>query len=179
VKMPKPTNMTDEQWEKFQKDMEKQKERSDRIPNDKYQLADQADQYAGWFAIVRASAPDEKKGVTTLTLEHKYFDGMVDLHQQIVSLYGAGDFTATLKSPDPRIPALALVRVYGKVAKDKDGAATISAEYVRVWDWGLFAFMDYGKDKSNRKWVDLRKAQRAYTSRPDNDYYESLLGKRE
>ncbi len=181
VKMPKPDNMTDEEWAKFLKEGEKQKEkdRANVIPEDKYQLADQAGQYVGWFGIVRAS--EEKSGVTTLTLEHKYFDGLVDLHQQIVSLYGAGDFTATVKKAKAGIPALSLVRVYGKVAKDKNGAPTLAADYVRVWDWGQFAFMDYGKDKSNPKWLELRKAAKddIYASRPTPAYYEALLGKRE
>ena len=62
-----------------------------------------------------------------------------------------------------------------------DVAPTIAAEYLRVWDWGLFAFMHYGKDKSNPKWVALRKvpAEKAYDSKPTPAYYESLLGKRE
>jgi hypothetical protein len=79
------------------------------------------------------------------------------------------------------IPPLALVRVYGKASKDKTGGAVIAAEYVRVWDWGLFAFMDYGKDKSNPKWAALRKVagDKSYSSRPTPAYYEELLGKRE
>jgi len=183
VKLPKPTNMTDEEWAKFQKEGEKQREqeKAKTIPQDKYQLADQAGQYVGWFGIVRESSKEEKTGVTTLTLEHKYFDGMVDLHQQIVSIYGAGDFTATISKASTAIPKLSLVRIYGKVAKRKDGTATVAAEYVRVWDWGLFAFMDYGKDKSNPKWIALRKVpgDKAYTSRPGASYYETLLGPRD
>lgn len=183
IKMPKPTNMTDEEWAKFLKEEQKQKEKdkANTIPEDKYQLADQAGQYVGWFGIVRESATDEKSGITTLTIEHKFFDGMVDLHQQIVSIFGAGDFSATLRKGKTVLPALALVRVYGKVAKDKNGAPTIAAEYVRAWDWGLFAFMNYGKDRSNPKWVALRKvaADASYSSRPTPEYYEQLLGKKE
>jgi len=183
AKLPKPSNMTDEEWEKFEKAAEKQKEKelATRIPVDAYQLADQANEYVGWFGIVRESSTDEKAGMTTLTLEHKYFDGLVDLHQQIVSIYGAGDFTATLSKVQTGIPKLSLVRIFGKVAKGKDGRATIAAEYLRVWDWGLFAFMNYGKDKSNPKWVELRKTpgEKSYSSRPDSSYYENLLGARE
>jgi hypothetical protein len=183
VKLPKPSNMTDEEWEKFQKEGEKQREqeKAKRIPVETYQLADQANEYVGWFGIVRDSSADEKTGVTTLTLEHKYFDGMVDLHQQIVSINGAGDYTATLSKASTALPKLSLVRIYGKVVKGADGKATIAAEYVRVWEWGLFAFMDYGKDKSNPKWVALRKVpgNKSYTSRPSSSYYESLLGARE
>jgi hypothetical protein len=181
LKMPKPDNMTEEEWAKFQKDQQKQKDKDkDKvIPEEKYRLAEQAGQYVGWFGIVRESS--EKSGVTTLSLEHKFFDGAIDLHQQIVSIHGAGDFTATLKAAKPAIPKLALVRVYGKVAKDKEGAVSIAADYVRVWDWGLFAFMDYGKDQSNPKWIELRKVpkEKAYSSRPSPSYYEELLGKRE
>jgi len=182
VKLPKPSNMSDEEWAKFQKEGEKQREKEQlkRIPVETYQLADQANEYVGWFGIVRESSTDEKTGVTTLTLEHKYFDGLIDLHQQIVSIYGAGDFVATLSKASTAVPKLSLVRVYGKVAKEKDGTVAVAAEYVRVWDWGLFAFMGYGKDKSNAKWVGLRKVSgdEAYSSRPSASYYEGLLGSR-
>jgi hypothetical protein len=183
LKIPRASNMSDEEWAKFQREMqkEKEKEKTTKIAEDKYVLAEQAGQYVGWFGILRESTTDEKAGVTTLLLEHKFFDGLVDLHQQIVSLYGAGDFSVTLRKQKTGVPPLALVRVYGKVAKDKNGAPTIAAEYVRVWNWGLFAFMDYGKDKSNPKWVELRKAgkDKAYSANPTTAYYEELLGKRE
>ena len=106
---------------------------------------------------------------------------MVDLHQQIVSCYGAGDFKATVKKEKTGIPGLALVRVYGKVALDKDKKPTLAAEYVRVWDWGLFAFMDYGKDKTEPAWVKLRTVpgDKAYELKPTTAYYEERLGKRE
>lgn len=182
VKMPKPSNLSDEEWAKMQKEDEKQreKEKGKSIPEDKYQLAEQSGQYVGWLGILRESVTDDKTKTTTLRVEHKYFDGLVDLHQMIVSLFGGGDFTATLPKSKTAIPALSLVRIYGKVAKDRDGGVTIKAEYVRVWDWGLFAFMDYGKDRSNPKWVELRKSalDRVYSARPDPMYYEARLGKR-
>ena len=129
---------------------------------------------------MRSISTDPKAGSATLALEHKYFDGLVDGNQMIVSIHGAGDFEATLRAKNPSIPKLALVRVYGKVAKDKDGTPRISAEFVRVWDWSLFAFMDYGKDKSNPKWVSLRTLpdDKSYSSNPDEAYYQSLLGPR-
>ena len=185
VKIPKPSDMTDAEWAKFleqeRAEKAKAKAKSERIPQEKYQLIDQVGQVVGWFGILRETSRDDKAGVTSLLLEHKYFDGMIDLHQQIVSLYGAGDFTATLARKETGIPPLALVRVYGKVAKDKNGAPTIAAEHVRFWDWGLFAFMDYGKDKTNPKWQELRKiaGDKAYGSRPTAAYYEERLGKRE
>lgn len=155
------------------------KPRPGTIPQDTYQLADQAGQYVGWFGILREASWDDKAKVTTLLLEHKYFDGLTDLHQQIVSLYGAGDFTATVAKRETGIPLLSLVRVYGKVVKD--GSPRLAAECVRFWDWGVFAFMDYGKDRTNPKWQKLRSVpgSDAYSSRPTAAYYEERLGKRE
>src|SRR5438045_3675767 len=43
VELPKPSNLSDEEWAKMKKDMEKVK--ADTIPDEKYQLADQAGQY--------------------------------------------------------------------------------------------------------------------------------------
>jgi len=179
VNVPKPSNMTDSKWGLIQGQLEK--ERSQRIPQEKYQLADQAGQYVGWFGILREESWDEKTRLTTLVVEHKYFDGMVDLHQQVVSLHGAGDFTATLGKKGTGIPPLALVRVYGTVARDRNGSPAVAAEYIRYWDWGLFAFMNYGKDKGNPRWVQLRKvpADKAYNAVPTTPYYEERLGKRE
>ena len=178
LKMPKAANLSDEEWAKMQKEMDK--ERAGQIPVEKYQLADQGGQYVGWFGILREASRDEKTGGSSLLIQHQYFDGMVDLHQQIVSCYGAGDFRATLPQKSTLIPPLSLVVVYGKVAKDKAGGATVAAEYVRYWDWGLFAFMNYGKDKSNPRWVKLRQADgdKAYSSTPTSAYYEERLGKR-
>jgi len=178
VKIPKPENMTEEEWAKFLKKNEKPDK--DVVPQDKYQLIDEAGAYVGWFGILREKTRDAKTGVTTLVLEHKYFDGATDLHLQIVSLYGGGDFTATLKQKDVDIPLLSLVRVCGKAAKDEKGAPKVTPEYVRTWDWGLFSFMDYGKDRTNAKWTALRKADlgMVYSSRPTPEYYEERLGKR-
>jgi hypothetical protein len=100
----------------------------------------------------------------------------------VVSLYGAGDFQVFIpgKVTAEQIPKLALIRVYGKVA---DGDATrpvVVPEYIRVWDWGRFTFMDYGKDKSNPAWVKLRKIDPddVYDSRVSKEYYEARLGPR-
>ncbi len=41
--------------------------------------------------------------------------------------------------------------------------------------------MPYGKDRSNEKWVKLRKIENdldVYTSNPNDAYYANLLGKR-
>jgi len=150
------------------------------IPMDKYHLKDQIGEYVGWFGIVRDISWDKEKNTSSLLLEHKYFDGLTDLHLQIVSIYGAGDFIATLPGKVDNVPMLSLVRVYGKASKGKDGLPTITSEYIRLWDWGLFSFMDYGKDRTTPKWLKLRKlsGKRAYSSRPTKKFYEERLGTR-
>jgi hypothetical protein len=133
-----------------------------------------------WFGIVREVTEDREKGKTELLVEMKYFDGLTDTHLQIVSIYGAGDFRAIVPGIDHKIKKLSLVRVCGKVEPKPGDVPTVEADYVRVWYWGLFAFMDYGEDKSNPKWVKLRKnkADDVYSSAPDRSYYEERLGKR-
>jgi hypothetical protein len=133
-----------------------------------------------WFGIVRHVEEHKNRRETVLEVEMKFFDGMTDLHQQIVSLYGAGDFQVVIAGTGHRIKKLALVRVYGRVAQDSGGELLVQAEFVRIWDWKLFAFMPYGKDHSNPNWVKLRKMDesRIYSSRPDVAYYEQILGTR-
>src|SRR4029078_2703551 len=78
VKLPKPENMSETEWAKF---MEQDKEvKSNRTPAAAYSLAKQVGEYVGWFGIVREISADPKKGTTNLLLEHKYFDGLSDLH---------------------------------------------------------------------------------------------------
>jgi hypothetical protein len=177
--LPKPQNVSDAEWEKQKKEAEQEKAKL--IPEKDYELAKQIGEYVGWFGIVRGISTDEKTGKTTLTLEHKYFDGLTDAHIHIVSIYGAGDFAASLPRKPDKIGLLSLVCVYGKVNKSDNGMPTIAPEYVRVWDWGLFTFMDYGKDKTNPKWLKLRKVngRDAYDPRPDQKFYEDRLGIRE
>lgn len=147
----------------------------------KYSLSDQKGEYVGWFGIVRGKSVDKKSETTELLLEHKYFDGLTDLHIQIVSIYGGGDFKTVIPRDAADIPYLSLVRVYGKVSVGKDKLPLVTPEYIRVWHWGLFSFMDYGKDYSNPKWVKLRKVSGAdvYSPRPTTKFYEDRLGKRE
>jgi hypothetical protein len=146
-----------------------------------YTLVGQAGRYVGWYGIVRKATYDKASGRTTLLVQHCYSDGLSDAHIQVVSIYGAGDFRAVVVGEAREVPALALVRAYGTVAAGKDGVAEVSAEYVRVWDWGLFTFMNYGADRTNKAWTDLRriKGDDIYTPRPDTKYYEAVLGKRE
>jgi hypothetical protein len=72
------------------------------------------------------------------------------------------------------------VRVYGTVERESGGVPVVSAQFVRVWDWKLFAFMPYGMDNSNPNCVKLRKMDesRIYSSHPDVPYYEQILGTR-
>jgi hypothetical protein len=133
-----------------------------------------------WFGIVRDVHEDKAKNETRLRVEMKYFDAMTDLHLQIVSLYGAGDFEAVIPGTGHGIKNLSLVRVYGKVVGETAGLPLVSAQFVRDWDWGLFAFMDYGSDKSNPQWVKLRKVDKfhIYSGEPDQQYYEDRIGSR-
>jgi hypothetical protein len=133
-----------------------------------------------WFGIVRDVAEDAAKHETRLTVEMKYFDGATDLHQQIVSICGAGDFHVVVAGTGHRIQKLSLVRVYGKVVSEAKGIPTVSAQFVRDWDWKLFAFMLYGNDHGDPQWVKLRQVTGfgVYSSKPDDEYYELRLGTR-
>jgi len=144
-------------------------------------LVGNIDKRVAWFGIVREVKEDKGADATELLVEMKYFDGLTDLHQQIVSISGAGDFTVKIPGTGHKLKPLSLVRVYGKVATEREGLPEVSADFVRSWDWKLFAFMPYGKDRSNPKWVKLRKVEDeldVYDSNPTNAYYEKLLGKR-
>ena len=177
VQMPKPSNVSEAEWAKMQ--AEESKAKAPMTPAAQYRLADQAGKYVGWFGIVREQTWSERDNTTSMLIEHKYFDGLTDLHIQVVLLYGAGDFRVALPGRVANIPKLSLVRVCGKVSK-KAGVPSIDPEYVRVWDWGLFTFMDYGVDKSNPIWVKLRKVkgEDAYSPRPTRQFYEERLGNR-
>lgn len=133
-----------------------------------------------WFGIVREVSADTEKAETELLVEMKYFDGLTDTHLQIVSIYGAGDFRVVIPGVEHKIERLSLVRIYGKVEANPGAVPKLTADYVRVWNWGLFAFMDYGKDKSNPQWIKLRKvaADDMYSSSPNRRYYEQRLGTR-
>jgi hypothetical protein len=145
-----------------------------------YTLVAQAGKYVGWFGIVRDNAWNDSTHQSTLLLQHLYFDGLMDTHLQVVSCFGAGDFHATANEKLDAIPKLALVRVYGTVALDAHGEPVIAAEHIRVWDWPLFTFMNYGEDHSNPQWVKLRKVNPddIYSSRPTPAFYTERLGPR-
>ena len=137
-------------------------------------------QRIAWFGIVRDVVEDKAKKETRLNVEMKYFDGFTDLHQQIVSIFGAGDFRVLIPGTGHRIKNLSLVHVYGKVEGEASGVPVVGAHFVRVWDWKLFAFMAYGNDNSNPKCVKLRKVGKddIYSAGPDDRYYKDRLGSR-
>jgi hypothetical protein len=161
----------------------KKKDFADDKDRDKYSkiLMHKTGEYINWFGILREVVKNKKKNITELIIEMKYFDGQTDLHLQVVSLYGGGDFKILVPGLKSNIPRLSLLCIYGTIVGKTDEFPIVKPEYMRVWDWGLFTFMDYGKDMSNPKWVKMReiKYQRVYSSRPDNKYYEDRLGKRD
>jgi hypothetical protein len=134
----------------------------------------------GWFGIVRNVTEDKAKQETQLLVEMKYFDGLTDLHLQVVAIEGAGDFQVVIPGIDHKVKNLSLIKVDGKVKGEADGKPLVTADYARVWDWGQFTFMSYGKDKTNPEWVKLRKVavDKIYSSRPTPQFYEQRLGKR-
>lgn len=133
-----------------------------------------------WFGIVREITADKKANETTLLVEMKYFDHIVDVHIQLVSIYSAGDFVVTLPGVGYDLKELGLVRVIGVVTKDEKNVPQIKGEYIRHWDWGHFSFMDYGKEAGNPKWAALRKVTGSdvYQPNPDDRFYVERLGKR-
>lgn len=146
-------------------------------------------QQIGWFGIVRKDrqikfGESRKKEHHELLIEHKYFDGLTDSHQQIVSFAGGGDFKAILPFDERKLPfkTLTLVRCYGEVISEKKGIPTVELKFIRVWPWNNFAFMDLGSekhpDRTNKAWRKrLKIPEQVYSPAPDTRYYEKLLGK--
>ena len=144
-----------------------------------FQLAGHQGQFVGWSGIVREiyQAPGQRGG--TLLIENKYAGDATDGHMETVSIKGGGDFKAKLTYIPKNLIPLVLVRVYGVVSQDEKGLPVISAEYVRVWRWFQFNFMDYGEDHGNPKWkksLRLKPGERVYRSRPSLEYYADRLG---
>lgn len=137
-----------------------------------------------WFGIVRrVTKPDKAKDEFELLVDHKYFDGLTDTHIMTTSCYGGGDFKVRVRGKTPPVArTLALVRVYGRVVEEKDGATVLDADYVRVFPWRTFCFlMAYGEDRTNPDWTKLRKVKvdDIYDPYPDDAYFEDRLGKAE
>ena len=134
-----------------------------------------------WFGIVRGiTLPAEKNGDARLLVQHHFFDGMTDCHIMLVAKSGDGDFTARLKGDPAKIPALALVRIYGKVTSENARVPEVDVEYIRAWPWLTFTFTDLaGEDHSNPRWQKYSKvkvSERLYVPYPNENYYLNVLG---
>jgi hypothetical protein len=146
-----------------------------------YSIHGKTGKAVAWFGVVRGiTPPAEKDGETTLLLQHHYFDGLTDCHIMLVEWTGDGDFTARLRVDPQTIPALALVRVYGTVTGETAGVPQVQVDYLRVWPWRTFTFMDLaGNDHSNPRWTRARGStgsEKVYNPYPNDDYYLDLLG---
>jgi hypothetical protein len=147
-----------------------------------YSIQGRKDKYVSWFGIVRGIFPAEAGANRyNLLLEQKYFDGITDCHIMLVAATGSGDFRATLEGSPESIPALSLVRVYGKVISEENKTPQIIVEYLRVWPWLSFTFSDLGAaDHSNPRWTKFCKvckgSDRIYNPYPTDAYYLAVLG---
>jgi hypothetical protein len=144
-----------------------------------FTLAGHRGQFVSWFGIVRHIYRTGWPHRGRLLLQNTYFSGFTDCHTQTVEINGGGDFEAELSSlPDDIIP-LVLVRVYGVVRGENEGRPVIEADYVRVWHFFQFNFMDYGADHSNPEWrkrIKLPEGERIYHIGVSPKYYEERLG---
>ena len=146
-----------------------------------YDISKKDKTYVGWFGVVREIKEDKEKNETRLLVEHKYFDGLTDIHILALSFNGSGDFQATVPGMGHKLKPLALVKVYGTASAAAGKAPEVKAEFVRHWDWGTYTFlMASGTQRGSDKWrklntVDLNDIYNPY---PDDKYYEKRLGKR-
>jgi hypothetical protein len=137
--------------------------------------------YVAWFGIVRGITPAAQQGGdVTLLVQHHFFDGMTDCHIMLVAKSGDGDFLARLKVDPAKIPALALVRIYGTVARETARVPEVAVDYIRVWPWLTFTFTDIaGEDHSNPRWQKysrVRPGADIYVPYPNENYYLNVLG---
>ena len=158
------------------------KERTnDTVFGGNYTIHGKTGEEVSWFGIVRGiTAPAQQGGDVTLLVQHHFFDGMTDCHIMLVAKSGDGDFVARLKVDPAKIPALALVRIYGKVTGEKARVPAVDVEYVRVWPWMTFTFTDLaGEDHSNPRWQKysrVKPADQIYVPYPNENYYLNVLG---
>lgn len=147
----------------------------------KYTMHGKKGTYVAWFGVVRGITPAAQPGgdITLLVQQH-FFDGMTDCHIMLVAKSGDGDFRATLKADPASIPALALVRIYGKVTGENDKVPEVAVDYMRVWPWMTFTFTDLaGDDHSNPRWAQyshVKPGARIYVPYPNENYYRAVLG---
>lgn len=140
-----------------------------------FSLAGHVGEYVSWFGILRKV--EQNGSDFLLTLQNKYSTGMSDLHIQTVSLWGAGDFEAVVRSQDLDLLPLILVRVYGKIVQEDNGLPVVEVEFLRYWNWLYFNFSDYGEDKklsAYDKHLDLS-GVRIYSARVDPYYYPKRI----
>src|SRR5271155_4958145 len=165
---------------------EKEKPFFDRLAEDErvtgsafvgpYSLQGRTSKYVSWFGIVRGISQTEPNGSQlSLLLEQKHFDGLTDCHIMLVAGSGSGDFRATLEANPDFIPALSLVKVYGKVVSEENKVPQIAVEYIRVWPWLSFTFTDLGsEDHTDPRWAKFctacKKGGRVYNPFPKPDY---------
>jgi hypothetical protein len=147
-----------------------------------YDIAKKDKTYVGWFGVVREIKEDNEKDQTVLLVEHKYFDGLTDIHILAVSFNGSGDFQAVVPGVGHKVRPLALVKVYGVVTGPTgESLPQVKAEFVRHWDWGTFTFlMASGTQRGSEKWRKLNRVNLddIYEPYPSDGYYEKRLGKR-
>jgi hypothetical protein len=146
-----------------------------------YTIHGKSGQEVAWFGIVRGiTPPSTPGGDVTLLVQHHYFDGMTDCHIMLVAKTGDGDFRAMLNVDPQKIPALALVRIYGKVTCEDNGVPQVTVDFIRVWPWMTFTFTDLGgQDHSNPRWQKYSRVQpgdRIYVPYPNENYYRNVLG---
>lgn len=144
-----------------------------------YALSKRDGVFVGWFGVVRKVT--ERKGATTLLVEHKGFDGLTDSHILALDFNGSGDFTVQVPGVGHGIERLSLVKVYGKARVTKGALPEVNAEFVRNWSWGTFTFlMAAGEQRGSEVWRKLNSVNLTaiYDPYPDDHYYERRLGKR-
>ncbi|HKS82869.1 MAG TPA: hypothetical protein VJR23_15305 [Candidatus Acidoferrales bacterium] len=161
----------------------KQLDSSERVTGSfmkEYTIHGKSGKFVSWFGIVRGISKSAESGKLTLLLEQKYFDGLTDCHIMLVSQAGSGDFLAELDADVNAIPALSLMRIYGKVTNEKEDIPVVSVSYARLWPWLTFTFTDLGgEDKGNPRWTKFCKpckGRRIYNPYPNESYYLSMLG---
>jgi hypothetical protein len=105
---------------------------------------------------------------------------MTDCHIMLISMNGSGDFAAQVQAVDVPVPALALIRIYGKVTRKENGNPFVEADFIRVWPWMTFTFTDLGpEDRSNPRWkkdCKICEDGKVYRPYPDRQYYRDALG---
>jgi len=145
-----------------------------------YDIRKKDGKFVGWFGIVRGISRVPQSDAWELLLESKYFDGLTDCHIMLVSMSGSGDFNARLQASDVPVPALALVRIYGKVSEQRNGIPLVEAEFVRVWPWMTFTFTDLGaEDRTSPRWkkdCKICEGGKVYKPYPNEQYYRDALG---